>query len=115
MIFPNLNMKPNLNKFTLVSHFKWGNDVIKRYTITYGFKASDKPPEDVVTLNDEIIFYQKGWNTDVFSFVEKYCGFKLVGWNREKGHHLYKCEKIVQELEIPDDSSPQYWRKEKFL
>ena len=72
-------MKINLDKFTLVSHFKFGNDVIKKYAICYGFNASDKPPEDIVTLNDEIIFHEKGWNTNVFSFVEKYCGFELVG------------------------------------
>jgi len=113
IIFGNF-MHLNLDKFTLVSHFKWGNDVIKQYAICYGLNPNDKTPEDIVIFNDDIIFHKKGWNTDVFSFIEKYCGFELIGWNREKGYYLYKCEKVVQELEIPNKSIPQYWRKEKF-
>lgn len=94
---------------------KVGDQVVNHYSKTFGLKASDKPPIDIIAVNDEIVFNKSGWDVNFFDTFCEIAGFKCIGWNDKNGHHTYKCDKPVEILECPELIIPQYWKKEMFV
>lgn len=104
-------MKTNPN-WILCANIKVGDRIIQHYGCSFGTKPNSQPPEDKIMVNGEVVWHEKGWNTNMFNKFLEVAGFVCVGWNQENGHYIYKTKERV---EILKTNFLQYWSEGMFI